>query len=65
MNTHEVFNQSEPLVGVNLYLANRPLRDALALHAPGLDTGRLCAIGREVGSAELHRPAVGRKEGGW
>ena len=57
MNTHEVFNQSEPLCGVNLYLANRPLRDALALHAPGLDTGRLCAIGREVGSAEMQAHA--------
>ena len=53
MNTHEVFNQSEPLAGVNLFLANRPLRDALALHAPGLPTARLQALGAEVGSAEM------------
>ena len=53
MNTHEVFNQAQALCGVNLYLVNRPLRDTLALHAPGLDTTRLCAIGREVGSAAL------------
>jgi len=53
MNTHEVFNQSEPLAGVNLFLANRPLRDALALHAPGLPTARLAALGAEVGSAEM------------
>ncbi len=57
MNTHEVFNQSQPLVDVNLYRANRPLRDALALHAPGLDTTRLCAIGQEVGSAEVQAHA--------
>ena len=57
MTTHEVFNQSEPLAGVNLYLANRPLQDALALHAPGLDTARLCGIGREVGSADLQAHA--------
>ena len=57
MNTHDVFNQSEPLVDVNLFLANRPLRDALALHAPGLDTTRLCAVGQEVGSAELQAHA--------
>ena len=57
MTTHEVFNQSEPLAGVNLYLANRPLQGALALHAPALDTTRLCAIGREVGSADLQAHA--------
>ena len=57
VTTHEVFNQSEPLVDVNLYLANRPLRDALALHAPGLDTTRLCAVGQEVGSAQVQTHA--------
>ena len=57
MNRHEVFNQSEPLVDVNLFLANLPLRDALALHAPELDTARLCGIGREVGSADLQAHA--------
>ena len=57
MNTHDVFNQSEPLTGVNLFLANRPLRDALALHAPGLDTARLRALGAEVGSADMQMHA--------
>ena len=57
MNTHEVFNQSEPLAGVNLFLANRPLRDALALHTPALDTARLQALGAEVGSAEMQSHA--------
>ena len=31
MTTHEVFNQAAPLSGVNLWQANRPLQDALAL----------------------------------
>ncbi len=57
MNTHQVFNQSEPLQGVNLFLANRPLRDALKLHAPQLDTAALQSIGAEAGSAELQAHA--------
>ncbi len=57
MNTHQVFNQSEPLQGVNLFLANRPLRDALKLHAPQLNTAALQAIGAEAGSAELQTHA--------
>ena len=57
MNTHEVFNQSEVLADVNLFLANRPLRDALALHVPGLATARLQALGAEVGSASMQSHA--------
>ncbi len=57
MNTHEVFNQSQPLANLNLFLANRPLRDALALHAPSLDTTRLQALGAEVGSADMQTHA--------
>ena len=55
--THEVFNQSRPLQGVNLFQANRPLRDGLALHAPGLDTSHLLALGDEAGSAEMQAHA--------
>jgi putative acyl-CoA dehydrogenase len=55
--THEVFNQSEPLSGVNLFSANRPLRDALKLHAPQLDTAALQSVGAEAGSAELQAHA--------
>jgi putative acyl-CoA dehydrogenase len=55
--THEVFNQSTPLSGVNLFLANRALRDALALHAPTLDTAALVTLGAQVGSAELQEHA--------
>jgi len=55
--THEVTNQSRPLQGVNLFLANQPLRDALALFAPNLDTARLQCLGAEVGGAELQTHA--------
>jgi putative acyl-CoA dehydrogenase len=55
--THEVFNQSAPLVDVDLFGSNRPLRDALAHQAPGLDTGRLAALGARAGSAEMQQHA--------
>ena len=57
MTTHEVFNQSTPRVGANLFDTNRPLRDALAHHAPALDTGRLSALGALAGSAEMQTHA--------
>jgi putative acyl-CoA dehydrogenase len=50
---HEVFNQSSPWVGSNLFEGNRALRDALAFHAPGHDAPRLAALGQEAGSAEM------------
>ncbi len=55
--THEVFNQAAPFSGVNLWQANRPLQDALALHAPGADTAALHALGEEAGSAEMQAHA--------
>jgi len=51
ISTHEVFNQSTPFEGVNLFRANRPLQDALRLHAPGLSSAGLNALGAEAGSA--------------
>ncbi|MDP1902056.1 MAG: acyl-CoA dehydrogenase family protein [Rubrivivax sp.] len=51
--THEVTNQAMPLSGVNLFETNRPLRDALALHAPEIDTAALSAFGAEIGSAAM------------
>ncbi|HET9978607.1 MAG TPA: isovaleryl-CoA dehydrogenase [Burkholderiaceae bacterium] len=53
MNTHEVINQSTPFVGVNRFATNDPLRDALAHHAPALDTAALRALGEQVGSAAM------------
>jgi putative acyl-CoA dehydrogenase len=57
MKTHEVINQSAPLQDVNLFSSNRPLRDALALHAPTMDFSRLAALGAVVGSADMQSHA--------
>ena len=55
--THAVTNQAAPLVGANLFDGNRPLRDALAVHAPTLDTAPLRAVGAEAGSADMQTHA--------
>ena len=55
--THEVFNQVEPLVDVNLFTGNRAMQDALKFNAPALDTAPLHALGQQVGSAEMQQHA--------
>ena len=55
--THEVFNQVEPLVDVNLFAGNRALHDALRFNAPALVTSHLSALGRQVGSADMQQHA--------
>jgi putative acyl-CoA dehydrogenase len=55
--THEVFNQVEPLVDVNLFTGNRALQAALAFNAPALDTAPVRALGERVGSAAMQTHA--------
>ena len=55
--THDVFNQSTPFEGANLFRVNRPLQDALRHHAPALDTAALNALGAQAGSAEMQAHA--------
>jgi putative acyl-CoA dehydrogenase len=55
--THEVFNQVEPLVDVNLFDGNRSLQAALAFNAPSLSTAPLQALGQQVGSADMQHHA--------
>jgi putative acyl-CoA dehydrogenase len=57
MTTHEVLNQPEPLVDVNLFDGNRAMQDALRFNAPSLDTAPLQALGQQVGSAEMQQHA--------
>ncbi len=57
INTHEVTNQSRPLVDVNLFAGNRGLQDALAFHHPGYDKQRFAALGGALGSAEVQAHA--------
>jgi putative acyl-CoA dehydrogenase len=55
--THEVFNQPRPLVDYNLFEGNRPLREALKLNAPRLDTAELAALGAVLGTREMQAHA--------
>ncbi|MFT3721213.1 isovaleryl-CoA dehydrogenase [Pseudorhodoferax sp.] len=55
--THEVFNQSTPLVDYDLFGTHRAMRDALAFHAPGLQLAPLQALGRELGTAAMQTHA--------
>jgi putative acyl-CoA dehydrogenase len=55
--THEVFNQPEPLVNYNLFETNRPLRAALKLNAPRLDTAELTQLGATLGTADMQTHA--------
>jgi putative acyl-CoA dehydrogenase len=56
-STHEVSNQPLPLAGHDLFATNRPLRDALAHHAPALDPGTLHDLGTRLGSTEMQSHA--------
>jgi putative acyl-CoA dehydrogenase len=55
--THEVFNQAEPLVDVNLFDTNQALWAALKFNAPALDTAPLSALGAQLGRAEMQTHA--------
>jgi len=55
--THEVFNQPQPLVDVNLFETNRALQDALRFNAPQLDPAPLRTLGKLAGSAEMQTHA--------
>ena len=55
--THEVLNQPEPLVDVNLFAVNRSMQAALKFNAPSLDTAPLRALGEVVGSGTMQTHA--------
>ena len=55
--THEVFNQPEPLVDVNLFSGNRAMQSALAFNAPTLDTAPMHTLGERLGSANMQTHA--------
>jgi putative acyl-CoA dehydrogenase len=51
--THEVFNQSRPLVDYNVYDGDTPLREAVRRHGAGWAEPMLSAHGARTGSAEV------------
>lgn len=55
--THDVFNQPEPLVDVNLFEGNRAMQDALRFNAPAMSTAPLQALGALAGSADMQTHA--------
>jgi putative acyl-CoA dehydrogenase len=55
--THEVFNQAEPLVGVNLFQIDLPLQAALRRFVPGFDVDRFTQLGQVLGTAETQEHA--------
>jgi putative acyl-CoA dehydrogenase len=55
--THDVFNQAEPLVDVNLFAGNLAMQAALQFNAPGMDTAPLHALGELAGSADMQQHA--------
>ena len=55
--THEVLNQSTPLVGHNVYTGDQALRDALAFNLPGGDEAPRGAFGALLGSAPMQAHA--------
>ena len=55
--THEVFNQPEPLVDVNLFETHRALQDALRFNAAELDPAPLRELGALAGSAAMQAHA--------
>ncbi|MEH2534835.1 putative acyl-CoA dehydrogenase [Bradyrhizobium sp. AZCC 1588] len=52
-STHEVFNQSPPFWDVDLYVADRPLLDAVAANGGAAAEGELSDFGKHWGSAAM------------
>jgi hypothetical protein len=59
--THDVINQGAPRAGVDLLLADRPLRDALAVQAPQLRSDRPAAVGAHAGPTVI--PQLAGRDG--
>ena len=55
--THEVMNQSGPLVGVNVFACDRILNEAVTREGAGWVTGRASVLGAAAGEAEWQEHA--------
>src|SRR4051794_12865177 len=51
--THDIFNQSPPYEGVNLYTSDRALQDAVRANGAGAEDAALAAFGRHWGTAAM------------
>ena len=60
--THEVFNQSTPLEGVNLFEIDQPLQEALTREGGGWARDRVSALGEICGEKKILRKGVEANE---
>ena len=60
--THQVFNQSTPLEGVNLFEIDTPLKEALSREGGGWAEGRVSELGAICGERQVLRKGVEANE---
>jgi putative acyl-CoA dehydrogenase len=56
-DTHDIFNQSPPFWDVDLFMTDRPLRDAVAANGAGDDAAALSEFGKHWGAAAMFENA--------
>ena len=60
--THQVFNQSTPLEGVNLYEIDTPLKEAVTREGAGWAEDRVAELGAICGERQVLRKGVEANE---
>src|SRR5882757_7184272 len=56
-DTHDIFNQSPPFENIDLFMCDRPLRDAVAANGAGAEAAALAEFGRRWGTAAMFEAA--------
>src|SRR4051794_15376263 len=56
-DTHDIFNQSPPFRDIDLFMCDRPLRDAVAANGAGGEAAALSEFGRRWGAAAMFENA--------
>jgi putative acyl-CoA dehydrogenase len=56
-DTHDIFNQSPPFWDIDLFMCDRPLRDAVAANGAGGEAALLSEFGRRWGAAAMFENA--------
>jgi len=52
-DTHDILNQSPPYEGVDLFVSDRALRDAVEANGAGAEAAALSEFGRRWGTAAM------------
>ena len=56
-DTHDIFNQSPPFWDIDLFMCDRPLRDAVAANGAGSEAAALSEFGQRWGAAAMFENA--------